>query len=606
MPTFTGTEGNDTITPTDGGDWDVFALGGDDTINIQFPGGDIDTREVFVDGGTGFDVLNIDPIGQMRSTGNVDDIFFRGSSSQLANVSWINVERVTLTARFAGDNAIVTGASEDWFNVNGTIGSGFIVRLQTNGGDDRLILTGIQIGSDIDTGSGDDIVDISGATPSSNPLFIVRGGEGNDSLTGSSATDQLFGDAGNDTLDGRGGTDELRGSTGDDTYIVDSLDSVVELTGEGFDTIRAGASFTLSSGQSIERLAAVDPAATGAFTLTGNEIANEIIGNAGNNRLDGRGGVDRLEGGLGNDIYFVDPGDVVVEAASQGLDYVYARATYALAAGVEAEVLATADYRITTRLDLTGNEFNNSITGSEGINTLRGGGGDDTLKGLGGNDVLDGNAGLDYLFGGVGNDIYYVDTGDNVNEAAGEGTDAVYARSSFILMTNSHVETLATADYRLTHALDLTGSALANTISGNNGVNTLWGGGGNNSMSGLGGNDILDGGAGKDNMTGGLGADSFRFVSALHSTVGAADELLDFTSGSDKIDLSLIDANSGVPGDQQFAYIGSGAFTSSAGQLRSQAFGSTIHIFGDINGDGAADFEIIANTTTIAAVDFVF
>ena len=340
--------------------------------------------------------------------------------------------------------------------------------------------------------------------------------------------------------------------------------------------------------------------------LTGNEIANEIIGNAGNNRLDGRGGVDRLEGGLGNDIYFVDPGDVVVEAAGQGLDYVYARATYALAAGVEAEVFATADYRITTRIDLTGNEYNNSITGSEGINTLRGGGGDDTLKGLGGNDVLDGNAGLDYLFGGVGNDIYYVDTGDNVNEAAGEGSDAVYARSSFILMTNSAVETLATADYRLTNALDLTGSALANNISGNDGVNVLRGGGGNNSLSGLDGNDILEGGTGKDNMSGGAGIDTFRFTSALQSSVGTADELLDFTSGTDKIDLVLIDARSGTPGDDAFTWIGANAFSNTAGELRAQAFGSTIHIFGDINGDSVADFEIIANTTTIAAGDFVF
>ena len=606
MPTFTGTEGNDTITPTDAGNWDVFALGGDDTIIIQFPGGDIATREVFVDGGNGFDILNIDPVGQMRSTGNLDEIFFRGSSSQLANVSWINVERVTLTARFAGDDAIVTGASEDWFNINGTIGSGFVLRLQTNGGNDRLIITGPQIGSDIDVGTGDDIVDMSGAAASTNGIFIVRGGDGNDSLTGSTASDRLYGDAGNDVLDARAGTDELHGGTGDDTYVIDSSDTIFETAGEGTDTVRASASYTLGAGQSLENLAAADPAATTGLTLTGNELANTIIGNAGNNRLDGRGGVDRLEGGLGNDIYFVDPGDVVVEAAGQGLDYVYARATYALAAGVEAEVFATADYRVTTRIDLTGNEFNNSITGSEGINTMRGGGGDDTLKGLGGNDVLDGNAGLDYLFGGVGNDIYYVDSGDNVNEAAGEGTDAVYARSSFTLMANSHAETLATSDYRLTTALDLTGNNLNNTISGNNGVNTLKGGGGNDSMSGLDGNDFLEGNGGKDNMTGGAGTDTFRFIATSDSAVGNSDELLDFVSGTDKIDLVLIDARSGTPGDDAFTYIGSNAFSNTAGELRAQAFGSTIHIFGDVNGDSVADFEIIANTTTIAAGDFVF
>jgi len=210
------------------------------------------------------------------------------------------------------------------------------------------------------------------------------------------------------------------------------------------------------------------------------------------------------------------------------------------------------------------------------------------------------------MFGGLGNDIYYADTGDNVNESAGQGTDAVYVRGSFILMANSHVETLASADYRLTEALDLSGNELANNISGNNGVNMLRGVDGNDSISGLDGNDILDGGAGKDNMTGGAGADTFLFRSTADSAVGASDELLDFVSGTDKIDLVLIDARSGTPGDDAFTYIGANAFSNTAGELRAQAFGSTIHIFGDVNGDSVADFEVIANTTTIAAGDFVF
>ena len=649
----TGTEGNDVLRNDQGVVYDlVQALGGDDQIIVEHRYPDYTGTQVSVDGGSGDDTLMLAGTNIRAFAGGVDNFDIYGPSLSFryyGRVDFTNVEHVILSMGYMGSDPFIFAASDDSIHFS-RAANGMLLNLQTNGGDDRITLTGLQVGGTIDAGTGADLVDLSGAALTRNPQFTVHGGDGNDVIMGSAGTDQaggastdilfgdagddfvnggagagqlhggdgndsviggaatdlLYGDSGNDILNSGGGADEMRGGTGDDVYFVLSSDRVFEAAGEGFDTVTARSSYALAAGQSIERLVASDPSATDTRTFTGNEFANEIIGNAGNNRIDGRGGVDLLKGGLGNDVYFVDPGDSVIELAGQGLDYVYARGTYALAAGVEAEVFATADYTITTRVDLTGNDYNNSITGSQGVNMLRGGGGDDTLKGLGGNDVLDGNAGLDYLFGGAGNDIYYVDTGDNVNETAGEGTDAVYARSSFTLMANSHAETLATADYRLTTALDLTGNNLANTISGNNGVNTLKGGGGNDSLSGLDGNDVLEGAGGKDNMTGGTGADSFRFLATSDSAVGNADELLDFVSGTDRIDLSLIDANSNVPGDQQFAYIGTGAFTSAAGQLRSQAFGSTTHIFGDINGDGVADFEIIANSPLVTAGDFIF
>ena len=43
------------------------------------------------------------------------------------------------------------------------------------------------------------------------------------------------------------------------------------------------------------------------------------------------------------------------------------------------------------------------------------------------------------------------------------------------------------------------------------------------------------------------------------------DQILDFTPGTDKIDLSRIDANSLVAGDQAFNWIGSNAFSGTAG-----------------------------------------
>jgi hypothetical protein len=91
----------------------------------------------------------------------------------------------------------------------------------------------------------------------------------------------------------------------------------------------------------------------------------------------------------------------------------------------------------------------------------------------------------------------------------------------------------------------------------------------------------------------------------------ASDRILDFEAGQDKIDLSLIDAISGMGGDQAFAFIGDAAFSNVAGQLRA-AFDANANLWtvqGDIDGDGTADFQILLTTTStqqqIGAGDFL-
>jgi RTX calcium-binding nonapeptide repeat (4 copies) len=125
-------------------------------------------------------------------------------------------------------------------------------------------------------------------------------------------------------------------------------------------------------------------------------------------------------------------------------------------------------------------------------------------------------------------------------------------------------------------------------------------------LNGYAGNDTLIGGAGKDVLTGGTGADVFKFNATTDSAVGAsADTIKDFSQlDLDKIDFSAIDADTSLAGDQAFNYINSSAFTNIAGELRIDAATNTV--YGDINGDGVADFQIavLGVVTTLSSQDF--
>ncbi|WP_112662055.1 calcium-binding protein [Microvirga flavescens] len=129
----------------------------------------------------------------------------------------------------------------------------------------------------------------------------LTGNNSANTLTGNASANVLNGLGGNDMLIGGAGSDTLAGGAGDDTYISDGTDVIVELAGEGYDTVFAGGSYTLHA--NIERVVASGSA---ALNLTGNTGANVIEGNAGNNKIAGGLGLDTLTGGLGKDIFVFD------------------------------------------------------------------------------------------------------------------------------------------------------------------------------------------------------------------------------------------------------------------------------------------------------------
>jgi Ca2+-binding RTX toxin-like protein len=68
-------------------------------------------------------------------------------------------------------------------------------------------------GFEVNTGAGNDTVTLGRTVP---VPATIRGGEGDDVLTGGTGNDKLIGGPGDDELNGRGGDDLLIGGSGDD------------------------------------------------------------------------------------------------------------------------------------------------------------------------------------------------------------------------------------------------------------------------------------------------------------------------------------------------------------------------------------------------------
>nr|WP_244479341.1 cadherin domain-containing protein [Rhizobium sp. Leaf384] len=153
----------------------------------------------------------------------------------------------------------------------------------------------------------------------------------------------------------------------------------------------------------------------------------------------------------------------------------------------------------------------------------------------------------------------------------------------------------------------ITGKLGADKILGLDGSDILNGGDGNDYLSGGNGADKLYGGKGADDLYGGLGADRFIFKAPgdTLTSVGGCDTIFDFSiKEGDLIDLSAVDASSKTFGDQVFSFVGSGAFTGKAGELRFELKSSDTYIYADTNGDKRADFAIHLDDAVALTSDY--
>jgi Ca2+-binding RTX toxin-like protein len=173
-------------------------------------------------------------------------------------------------------------------------------------GNDTYELDNVQDTVTEDAASGTDTVRVSHSyTLGENLEHLTL--LGNDALNGygNSLANIITGNSANNKLNGLAGNDVLVWLGGNDTYYVNSSSDVVrESISAGTDTVRATASFVLSS--NVENLVLC-----GSSDLrgTGNSLSNTLTGNSGNNYLNGSTGNDTLIGGTGNDTFYGGSGN---------------------------------------------------------------------------------------------------------------------------------------------------------------------------------------------------------------------------------------------------------------------------------------------------------
>jgi serralysin len=571
MATIIGTAGDDTLVGT----------GVSDSVNGR-AGADSMT------GGGGSDVYYVDNAGD-----SVIEVGGEGDDRVYVTGAWVlgGGQSVETLLVFSDAGATVTGNEL----ANRIYGGGGIDILTGGGGDDLVygragddILNG---GTGSDTLFGEDGAD------------TINGDDGDDELLGGAGDDVLRGGSGSDRLNGGSGADDMRGGIGNDRYIVnDGADTIGEIDGEGFDVVSTTVTYTLSA--FIEQMFLNG----GDIDGTGNAQANFIWGSDGDNGINGAdgndtiygwagddvinggAGADRMNGNDGNDTYYVDDaGDLVIEQ-KVGFDTVIIDDSLSSwSAGgqlIEAITLVSghdggeffASSAVGTRM--TGSTGSETFHGSARDDVLIGGGGNDFLFAGIGNDVLDARGGTAEMAGGRGQDIYYIgSTGDVITELTGQGDDTAYAGVTYRVGEN--VELLV-----LTGTGDIDGfgaevSYDRNEIIGNSGANRL------------------DGDWGNDKLTGGAGADSFVISHVFESGGGLIEKDIfvdvDFSAG-DRIDLSAVDANSNLAGDQAFVFVE--GFSGAGGEavlVASRDYGYKVLIL-DINGDKVVDHSVTIYT----------
>ncbi len=597
----------------------IVAGGGNDTASF-FEGydtfaGELGSDRLIVDYSSATVSKGIEMSFSVDTNGGWRGYYYVDSNTR---ADFTSVENFTITGAGFNDR-IITGDGDDVVNggsgadlistgggtdtVNGGIGVDGIGRNFTN----AVAAISVNLGTNVVSGIG-------GAITNFEYFYEFITGSGDDVLVSTTvlANDSVTTGGGNDSFTSYRGYDSYDAGLGVDRLIVDW--SEINLFGG---VISYSQSVDTNGGYrgylSITNEARVDYTSVEAFTLTGTSYRDIFVAGAGADILNGGDGDDTLYAGTGNDR---------VNGGS-GID------------GLGKDMSA-ANVDITLNLNSNALSLRGStISGIEYLAEVRGGNGndtfttlkalyDDTVYGNTGNDTFITFGGYDRFYGGGSNrdkviaDYSWLDTEDRLSTSMSEDTANGGFQGSFYTSNDARVDFNGTEFFDVTGTKNddtITGGGFADVLNGGDGRDTINGGAGNDKLfgglaadviTGGDGADTITGGLGGDRMTGGSGGDIFVFGAADIGTKanGYFDHITDFQTGSDKIDLSAIDANTGANGNQAFSYIGDVAF-SAAGQIRYANIGGNTFILGNVDSDLAADFAIRVDNSVPVAADFV-
>ncbi len=578
-----GGAGDDIITGT-GGDDTLLGGDGNDTINGG-AGNDILT------GGAGNDTINGGTGNDTITGGQGDDNLYGGNGDDTyvyAGANWGSDH----IYEYAGGGSDTVDTSAVTNPLATTFGVGLIVI------QDTVVPTNVIFlhddGLEFVTGTpGDDTFTFAdGATTQA----TIRGLGGHDVLDLSAYTsplDVLLTALG--TNDGFAGIERNNGINFDDIdeFIAGTVPGIVDMI-TGMDV---ASTWTVDDG-------GYDYSPDGFVNTLDFANFEQAYGGAGDDTFNIRNTPTLdLFGGAGDDTFDFDvaadlTGSIEGNAGVDTLDYAGFTAsgvTVDLSTGSATNVNGGAAGSVTGVEDVTGSAQDDTITGDGNANRLEGLAGEDTIFGLGGDDTLVGGADDDHLFGGIGGDIYeYADNWgqDDINEAAGEGTDTLNLTGALIGLTID----LYTASLQVIQGLntiDYLGNALENIIgsSGNDVVNF--------NDDGCGITGLLDGHGGSDTLNYAAGYTSPVTVNlqtaAATGTGGIANfESMVGGSGSDTLIGQDVANNWAVTANDAGTLNGTFAFASVENLVGGAAddhfaFSNGVRVTGLVDGMGGTD-----------------
>jgi Ca2+-binding RTX toxin-like protein len=491
-----------------------------------------------VSSGAGSDNVNVSALVSSTSisTGSGNDIITTGTGDDVIDAG-------------SGADIINGGAGTDFLSFSDTSSAAKTISYQVaaNGG---TIAGGASDGTtfqnieqfNITTGSGNDNIDISGATGLT-PLRFIYGnriatGAGNDTIVSGIGSEIINGGAGDDSINSGAGTDEITIGTGNDT-INGGADEDMIIIDHSFDGSIFAESVTINytdsasigtintsygvntTFQNIERFTIRTYFGSNSINIsaaTGDSIVSTasrffmhppgddtVITGAGNDYIFTDKGNDIVDGGAG-----IDTLEISDERSESAMNVSYQSISSGTAIGGTSHNIAFQNIEKLSlytgsgndNIDVSATTDGSNIGSGAGNDTILGGTGNDTIGAGIGNDTVDGNTGIDKLsiseYSGTAIAINYVNAANNGTVTGINGYNTVFQSiEAFQIDVGAGDDVI-----KVSAAI---GDGYIRSGAGNDLIES---GSGNDSLDGSAGNDTIISGDGNDTVTGGAGDDT--------------------------------------------------------------------------------------------------